>query len=184
VIDHTTHHTEQQAPKQRPKFINLFAGALIAVGVFAAGVGVGSGRIAIGPDLAFKKPATQNLPSNLDYSSVEQVYDSLKKHYDGELKNDDLLDGLKEGLARATGDPYTEYMDAEEAKDFNESLTGTFSGIGAELGKEQNTVVIVAPISGFPAEKAGLQPKDVIIEIDGETAYDITVSDRRYQSKT
>ncbi len=171
-------HTNTET-KKKLNLLHLFIGIWLAIGIFSLGFGVGNGRISFGPDSVFKKTEKENksLPTNLDYSSVEQIYDSLKRNYDGDLKNEDLLDGLKEGLAHATGDPYTEYMNSKEAKEFNESLTGTFSGIGAELGKEQNAVVIVAPIAGFPAEKVGLRPKDVIAEIDGKTAFDLTISE-------
>src|SRR5690606_34707530 len=110
--------------------------------------------------------------------SVNAVYDSLKSKYDGELKEQDLLDGMKAGLVKAAGDPYTEYMSAEAAESFNSSLEGKFEGIGAELGKDQdNNIIIISPIAGYPAEKAGIQPRDLIAEINGESAYDITISE-------
>jgi carboxyl-terminal processing protease len=152
----------------------LAAGVLI----FFAGVGVGQGRIRVG-GLSSDSTAQKNLPADLDYSSVEQAYDALKKDFDGNLDATKLLDGIKAGLAKASGDTYTEYMNADEAKQFNDELNGSFSGIGAELSKDDatNSIVVVAPIAGFPAEKAGLKAKDVITEIDGKTAYDITVTD-------
>src|SRR5436309_416488 len=93
----------------------------IAVGLFAAlfifsfGVGVGNGRLNIGPDRLFRKSVSHNLPANLDYSSVEQVYDSLKSNFDGQLDANKLLDGLKAGLATSSGDPYTEYFNPAQA---------------------------------------------------------------------
>jgi carboxyl-terminal processing protease len=144
--------------------------------VFAAGVATGQGRLRL-PFVS--QPAASGLPSDLDYSSVEQVYDTLREDFDGKLDSQKLLDGIKQGLVKASGDAYTEYMTAEEAKEFNEELNGSFSGIGAELSKDtaSNTIVVVSPIAGFPADKAGLKAKDVIAEIDGKTAYDISVSD-------
>ncbi len=115
--------------------------------------------------------------ASLDYSSLNQVYQILQKDYDGKLDNAKILDGLKKGMAEATGDPYTEYFNPEEAKSFNEGLSGSFTGIGAELGKQDDQIVIIAPISGFPAEKAGLKPKDAIIEIDGQTTTNMSLTD-------
>ncbi len=160
----------------RKSAVKKFAiGAFCAYLVFALGVGVGKGTI----QLSGYKPANKNLPNNLDYSSVEQVYDTLRAHYDGSLDQTKLLDGLKQGLVKASGDPYTEYMPPEEAKEFDEQLNGSFSGIGAELGKgsDGKTVIIVSPIAGFPADKAGLRPKDIIAEIDGKSAYDISLDE-------
>lgn len=160
------------------RWLRIAAAALVAVLIFSLGVGVGNGRLNIGLDnLSRTKPVAKGLPANLDYSSVEQVYDSLKTNFDGQLDVGKLLDGLKQGIASASGDPYTEYFNTAAAKDFNEELSGTFTGIGAELGKDaNNNIVIIAPLAGFPAEKAGLRPKDIIVEIDGKSAADMTVS--------
>ena len=146
--------------------------------IFLSGFGLGSGRIILSSDQLFRKSVQKDLPKDLDYSSVEEVYDTLVKDFDGELSNQKILDGLKAGLANSTGDPYTEYMTAEEAKDFDSQLNGTFVGIGAELSKdEQGNIIVVSPISGFPAEKAGLKPKDIIIEVNGESTTGISVND-------
>jgi carboxyl-terminal processing protease len=121
--------------------------------------------------------ANAGLPEDLAYDSVEEVYDKLRAHYDGQLTQDELLTGLKKGLAEASGDPYTVYFDSKETQEFYSDLNGSFEGIGAELGSDGDLVVVVAPIKGFPAEKAGLRPKDAILEIDGEDAVGITVEE-------
>lgn len=153
--------------------------SFVAVVIFCLGLAVGQGRIVLGRDAVFHKTVNKDLPKDLSYGEVELIYDSLRDNYDGKLDQSVLLDGLKEGLAKSTGDPYTEYFNPKAAKDFNEQLSGTFTGIGAELSKDttNNTIVVVSPIAGYPAEKAGLRPKDVIAEIDGKTAYDLSISD-------
>ncbi|HET7827671.1 MAG TPA: hypothetical protein VFK97_02280, partial [Candidatus Saccharimonadales bacterium] len=81
----------------------------------------------------------------LNYSSVNQVYDLLKKDYDGNLDQTKLLDGIKAGLISAAGDPYTDYFNPTEARAFNDELAGTITGIGAELGTDdQNNIVIIS----------------------------------------
>ncbi len=165
------------ADKKERRWPKVLAAVFAAFFIFSFGVGVGNGRINIGPDRLFRKSVTRNLPANLDYSAVEQVYDSLKVNFDGQLDVNKLLDGLKQGLATASGDPYTEYFNPAQAKDFSNELSGSFTGIGAELGKDaSNNIVIIAPLSGYPAEKAGLRPKDNIVEIDGKSTADMTVS--------
>lgn len=151
--------------------------SLITLAIFAVfgfGYGLGSGNVIIG---STKSSQNQNLPKRLDFASVQSVYELLKKNFDGELDEAKLLNGMKQGLVAATGDPHTEFLTAEQTTEFNESLDGTFSGIGAELSKDKDVITIVSPIAGFPAEKAGLKPKDVIAEIDGKSAYGISVSD-------
>ncbi|MCA9342411.1 S41 family peptidase [Candidatus Saccharibacteria bacterium] len=140
--------------------------------IFSFGYGLGSGNIKFGT-----KSSDGKLPANLSYQSVEEVYDSLRTQYDGELDEISLLSGLKKGLVEAAGDPYTEFLTAEQTQEFDEDLNGTFSGIGAELSKKDDSIVIVSPINGFPAEREGLKPNDVILEIDGESAYGLSVSE-------
>lgn len=146
----------------------LGLGIAVLVMVFAFGVEVGNGQI----HLVFTAPvASENgpLPTQLDYSSVTKVYDALKDNYDGKLTESQLLDGMKAGLAQATNDPYTEYFTAAQAKDFQNVLNNSFSGIGAELGKDDSgNLIVVSPIKGFPADKAGLQPQDIIAGINGQ----------------
>jgi carboxyl-terminal processing protease len=106
------------------------------------------------------------------------VYSSLKNNYDGTIDKTKLLDSIKEGIAKASGDPYTEYFNPEGAKQFSEDLNGSFTGIGVEIGKDKdNNIVVISPISGFPGDKAGLKPKDIITDVDGKIINDMTVSE-------
>ena len=117
------------------------------------------------------------LSQNLDFSTTEKVFDLLKKKYDGELDMQKLQDGLTRGLVDAAGDPYTTFLSASEAAEFKEDLDGTFTGIGAELLEQNGAIIISTPLSGFPAEKAGVRARDVIVKIDGEDASQLSVAD-------
>ncbi|MFC4601636.1 S41 family peptidase [Cohnella hongkongensis] len=88
-----------------------------------------------------------------------------------------LIDGALQGMVESLGDPYSVYKPEEEAEDYLNALQGAFTGIGAELRIENGTVVVEAPIRGSPAEKAGLQPRDVLLSINGESLYGLTLSD-------
>lgn len=157
----------------KPWFVLLFI-----VLTFGLGVAFGSGRIDLSTSSSQYESNSGNLPADLDYSEVEKVYDILRENYDGKLTEEQLLTGMKKGLAEATGDPYTEFFSAEKAQEFQESINNEFSGIGAELGKdEDDNLIIVAPISGFPAEKAGLKPQDIITTINGETSRNMSIDD-------
>lgn len=157
-----------------PKIGLVVAGILI----FTAGAYFGSEDIVQLPKPGQQAAVSNGLPDDLDYTSVEQVYDALRAGYDGQLDEKTLLTGLKQGLASASGDPYTEYFDPEAAKEFDNEINGSFTGVGAELGKDKNgNVEVIAPIAGFPAEKAGLRAKDVISKIDDESAAGISVND-------
>jgi len=165
--------------KKNKKFMSVFrVSAAIAVmaGVLFLGIGIGNGTITFGPDAAYRK-SVQKESGRLSYNGLDELYGDLKDSFDGQLDTKKLEDGLKEGLVKAAGDPYTEYLTEDKNKEFNEQLTGSFEGIGAELGKDGEAVVIISPIAGFPAEKAGLKSKDIISKINGESAFDISTSE-------
>jgi carboxyl-terminal processing protease len=89
-----------------------------------------------------------------------------------------MLDGLKHGLAEATDDPYTEYFTPSEAKEFRSQLNNSFSGIGAELGQDKDkNIIVISPINGFPADKAGLRAQDIIVSINGQSTQGMSVDE-------
>jgi carboxyl-terminal processing protease len=153
-------------------FLEVISVIIFAVLIFEFGVLVGNGRLS----LSTNSSITGNLPDNLNYSSVNQVYQALKANYNGKLTETELLNGMKEGLANAPGDPYTEYFTPSEAKSFSNELNNAFSGIGAELSANSSgELEIIAPVAGTPAAKAGLQPQDVITAINGTTTAGMSV---------
>lgn len=168
---------QQKNRRSLPRAVYMAVALAVITGTFATGWAVGKGKLSLQFNKSSVSSQNKELPNALDYDGVDQVYEALLSNFDGELNNETLLTGIKEGLAHATGDPYTEYFTEDGAKEFDEDLNGSFTGIGAELGKENDALIIVAPISGFPADKAGVRPKDIIVEIDGEKAYDLSVSD-------
>ncbi len=147
----------------------------VLLGIFFIGLNVGSGHLNLRDH---KAAVSSNLPAKLDYSSVDQVYQSLKENYDGKLTQSQLEEGLKHGLATATNDPYTTYFTAKEAKDFNDQLNNSFSGIGAQLGQDSDkNLEVIAPIADLPAAKAGVKAKDIITDINGESTSGMSVDD-------
>lgn len=110
----------------------------------------------------------KDMASDLDYSSVEEIYDKLRLKYDGKLDASALLEGAKKGLVEAAGDDYTVYFDKEESSQFMNDLEGTFTGIGAELDKKDDQLVIVSTIDDSPAKKSGLQANDKIAKVNDQ----------------
>lgn len=167
---------DNKKPKKRiwPWLVTGFISVFVVFGFFYLGILIGNGSLSLSFTNRFFSQ-NSNLPNKLDYESVNNVYKILKNNYDGQLDEEKLVEGMKKGLLEASGDDYTVYLDKDEASQLKESLDGSFSGIGAELGKEGEFITVVSPISGFPADKAGLKSKDVIIKINDEDAVGLSV---------
>ncbi|HSX15718.1 MAG TPA: S41 family peptidase [Candidatus Saccharimonadales bacterium] len=159
--------------KRTLKKAGFVAGAWL---IFTCGVLFGNGTIRIVPISQYT--SRTSLPAKLDYSSLNEVYDALRQNYDGKLTTDDVLNGLKHGLAGAANDPYTEFFTPKEAKDFNGMLEGVnLTGIGVELDQDKDgNIVVMSPLDGSPASAAGIRAKDVIIAIDGNSTAGLTVN--------
>lgn len=145
--------------------------------VFVLGVLVGDGRLRVAPQGQYGN--ITGLPRNLDYSSLNQIYDALRQNYDGNLSESQVLDGLKHGLAESTKDPYTQYFTPSEAKAFNGELEGiSLTGIGAQLDQDQSgNIVVMSPLDGSPAAAAGVKAKDIIVTINGTSTAGMNVND-------
>lgn len=140
----------------------------IVSGVIILIVGVIGGMRADDLIVLLGNGQNKGTPSSLDFSSVQQVYDQLRQKYDGKLDVQKLIDGAKKGMVAATGDPYTVYFTKDEAKQFFSDLNGKFSGIGAELDKKSDQLIVVSTLDDSPARKAGLQAGDAIAKVNDE----------------
>lgn len=156
------HHTRSH---HKWSLKRIFITLVLVILFFAGGVAVGRGNIQL-PGLS-AKPVTA-ASGALNFGGVNQVYSALKNDFDGNLSNTKLLNGAKQGLVAATGDPFTEFFDPAAAKELNNELAGSITGIGAEIGANASgNIQVVSPIAGYPAAKAGLKPKDVIAAVNG-----------------
>lgn len=81
---------------------------------------------------------------------------------------DEMLWGAIRGLVASYGDPYTVFFPPEQAKIFEQTISGNFSGVGMEVGmNEDHILTVIAPLKGTPAERAGILAGDIILAIDG-----------------
>ena len=152
----------------------LFAGLLLLLAGFLIGFSTDrnfGGWLSSGP----VNDKNQSLPDDLDYSSVEELYDYVRDNFDGELSRSKLLDGIKKGLLKATGDPYSEYLNALEADLFWTQLLNQLIGVGIELHLVEGYPTVITPLKGSPAEAAGVQPRDTIVKIDGRETSDMSL---------
>lgn len=151
--------------------------AIVPIGLFLIVVAfIAGGRLG-GEQTVTVNQSDLDISQDLDLASIEEVYDELVENFDGDIDPEAVEDAIKNGIAEAAGDPFTSFLNEEQAQAFDSSLNGEFVGIGAELGREDDQLIIVAPIDGFPAQEAGIRAQDVIVTIDGEDATGLTVEE-------
>jgi len=113
-----------------------------------------------------------------DFSVFWQAWQDINDFYlrTPSTTNETKLQGSVAGLINSLGDPYSEYFSPQDNQQFQQNITGDFGGIGAELGaNNQGIVVVISPIKGTPAERAGLKPEDQIIAVNGTSTEGMTV---------
>ncbi|MCE9598036.1 MAG: S41 family peptidase [Spirochaetia bacterium] len=121
-----------------------------------------------------KSQAVDAQKADLEYSHIyqnvfQQVFFLIQSYHVDQTSRKKLLEGAIRGMLESTGDPYSRFLGHEEHKEFNHSEGGDLVGIGVEVTVQNGTPLIIAPVPGGPAEKAGLQSGDRILSIGGET---------------
>lgn len=163
------------------KFIKIYAAVFLGLVIFIFGLWTGEARTR---NTVSDSQLTKNSISQLffgkdkiDVTLFNQVWDLLQQNYfkSSNMVDKDLFYGAVAGMVNAAKDPYTIFLTPEVTNDFTQELNGSFSGIGAEIGKKNDILVIIAPLADSPAEKAGLRAGDKIFAIDGQDATNLSV---------
>lgn len=107
---------------------------------------------------------------NVDFNPFWNVWQRLLSGYYDKSKLDQqkMLNGAISGMVQSLGDPFTLYLPPVQNNNFKQGLAGQFSGIGAELGTKDKDIIVISPLDGSPAEKAGIKAGDAILKVDGE----------------
>lgn len=115
-------------------------------------------------------------PEEIDFSLFWESWKTIEEKYADKEKLDiqKMIYGAISGMTQSLNDPYTVFLEPEEAKKFLEDVKGFFEGVGMEVAIKENQLQVVAPLEGTPAQKAGLRPGDKIIEVDGKSTANIT----------
>ncbi|OFK84333.1 S41 family peptidase [Peptoniphilus sp. HMSC062D09] len=113
----------------------------------------------------------QVLSSNENFGKVIVLEKYLRENYlyNKDIKDENLEAGLLKGLVAGLGDPYSQYLTAEEMAKLSETTTGKFQGIGVIISPDEDgTVTVISPIKGSPADRAGVESGDKILKINGK----------------
>ncbi len=158
------------------KLLAMFVFAVLLV-VVSFSMGFGTSRLVFQP-----KTTTTNDGAPPDFQQAMPVFWEAwniinSDFYKQPLDQTKMTYGAVGGMVDALGDPHTAFLDAEQAKFYDQELGGSFEGIGAEVEMNNGRLSIVAPIKGTPAEKAGLKTGDVILKVDDTVIKDMTVYD-------
>ncbi|SHQ81584.1 Carboxy-terminal processing protease CtpB precursor [Mycobacteroides abscessus subsp. abscessus] len=103
-----------------------------------------------------------------EFEKLYNAFDTIQDNYFKEVDEKKLVNGAIDGMLQSLDDPYSDYMNEEEASSFHESISSSFEGIGAEIQEKDGYIIIVSPLKGSPAEKAGLKPNDKVVSVDGK----------------
>jgi len=110
-----------------------------------------------------------------ELSAYEEVRQKIAENYVGEANSRDLLFGALEGMSRSL-DAHSEFWTPKRRKDERSVTTGLFGGLGVEISRDpKKGLIVLRPLPGSPAAKAGLMPGDRIVEIDGTETLEIDV---------
>ena len=140
----------------RVRFALLSAGAALVAGVL--------GTLLVSARL---EKRTEQAPTSEASKLLDEVVARLSAAHD--IPRDSLYLWAARALVENSGDPYAQLMDPEEYQDFAASTGGAFGGIGSSVDLREGFPTLVEPVAGSPAERAGLQRGDQIVEIDGQS---------------
>lgn len=109
-------------------------------------------------------------------SNFTRVLDLIQRSYVEDVDGEELTTKAIEGMLRSL-DPYSAYLSPERYRELEIGTSGEFGGVGMQVTTENGYLKVITPIEGGPAEKAGIKPRDLIVEIDGKTTKGMIVQE-------
>lgn len=161
------------------KIYFILAAVILLILSFGSGLWVGAmQRPAIEKIVGLENKETMK-PQEVDFGLFWDVWSRLREKFvDKEkLDNQKMVYGAISGLVNSLGDPHTVFFPPEENKRFQDDISGSFNGIGAEIGIRKGSLIVVSPLKDSPAERAGLKPGDKIFKIGDKVTNDLTLDE-------
>ncbi|MFH1979389.1 MAG: S41 family peptidase [Patescibacteria group bacterium] len=163
---------------KKAKFLGGVLAVVIASFVFGVYFGYNN-RPEVGKitSLLNKEPALGF--AEMDFGPFWKAWNLIESKYvsNNGLERQDMIWGAISGLVESLDDPYSIFMPPKEAEMFASSVRGDFEGVGMEVGIRDNILIVVSPLKGTPAEKAGMMAGDKILKIDDVITSDLTIDE-------
>lgn len=121
-------------------------------------------------------PSIANDTTYEGLSNFTRVLDLIERNYVEEVDPEKLTNSAIDGMLK-TLDPYSTYLSPERYRELEIGTSGEFGGVGMEVSEENGVLTVITPIEGSPAEKAGIKPRDQIIEIEGKSTQGMVVQE-------
>jgi carboxyl-terminal processing protease len=131
------------------------------------------GGCTAGPSRTARDTGAMN---DADFALYRSVLNRVRASYVDSVSDSKLIDSSLKGMLTGL-DPHSDYMTEHEYQDMMDDSAGEFAGIGAELTRDDNHPVVLSPIDGTPASRAGIQPGDIILRIDGHLTDGLSLKD-------
>lgn len=130
-------------------------------------------------ELAWAEALLNKNFSRQNFSTFLRTWQIIKQNYVDPQKVDPdkaMFEAIR-GLVRSLGDSHSDFLSATQAKIFEEDLSGSFGGVGFEIGIRNGVLTVIAPLEGTPAERAGLKAGDKILKINDESTENMSLEE-------
>ncbi len=157
--------------------IRIIGIILALVGMFALGFGTANSMNGgwLGEQILAWHYGSGSSGNTANFSLFWNVWNDVHQKYAGKINDQQLVYGAISGMVNGLGDPYTVFMNPSDAKQFSQDIQGQFYGIGVEIGVQNSTLVVISPLDGSPAQKAGIKAGDTIVKINGQDVSNMTL---------
>lgn len=162
--------------------VPIVVSIIITITTFLIGVYVGITHIPAQDRVTSVINKENDKPSTVDYTPYWKVWNIIDEKFVPAGTSTEIASNQErvwksiQGLTRSLNDPHVVFMPPDDSKVFEDDISGDFEGVGMEIGIRDNVLTVVSPLSGSPAQKAGLLSQDKIIEINGKSTQDMTVN--------
>ncbi len=174
--------------QRRLPYRHIFAIIAIALVVFGLGfyAGQNSGYAKVGSganqELLILETSDVLSPKGVNFTPLWKTWKLInEKHIDGfgtttkAITDEEKVWGAASGLVNSLGDPYSTFFPPDEAELFKENISGSFGGVGMEVGMRGGVLTVIAPLEGTPAKKIGIKAGDIISSIDDKPTIGMSV---------